>query len=37
MTWKSTASNKPKKPRENTLILLRRIFTTRQAWAAFFC
>ncbi|MCM3117430.1 MFS transporter [Neobacillus sp. MER 74] len=37
MTWKSTTSNKPKKPREKTLVLLRRIFTTRQAWAAFFC
>ncbi|MEH7309293.1 MFS transporter [Neobacillus drentensis] len=37
MTWKSTGANKPKKPREKTLVLLRRIFTTRQAWATFFC
>ncbi|MFJ5717118.1 nitrate/nitrite transporter [Neobacillus sp. NPDC093127] len=28
---------KKEKKRENTLILLRRIFSTRQAWATFFC
>lgn len=37
MTWKQTAVKKPKKPREKTLVLLRRIFSTRQAWATFFC
>ncbi|MBV7504517.1 MFS transporter [Bacillus sp. sid0103] len=37
MSWKSTGANKPKKPREKTLVLLRRIFSTRQAWATFFC
>ena len=37
MAWKSTSTTKPKKPREKTLILLRRIFSTRQAWATFFC
>jgi sugar phosphate permease len=35
--WNDTIPKKQKKPREKTLILLRRIFTTRQAWATFFC
>jgi sugar phosphate permease len=39
---KTMASNqmktkKTKKPREKTLVLLRRIFSSRQAWSAFFC
>ncbi|MEH7074920.1 MFS transporter [Neobacillus drentensis] len=37
MPWNHSVSKKAKKPREKTLILLRRIFSTRQAWAAFFC
>jgi len=28
---------KQKKPREKTIVVLRRIFSSRQAWAAFFC
>ncbi|MEH7116964.1 MFS transporter [Neobacillus vireti] len=28
---------KQKKPREKTMVVLRRIFSSRQAWAAFFC
>jgi sugar phosphate permease len=35
--WNETIPKKQKKPREKTLILLRRIFSTRQAWATFFC
>ncbi|MEH7416518.1 MFS transporter [Neobacillus drentensis] len=31
------AKVKQKKPREKTIIVLRRIFSSRQAWAAFFC
>ena len=37
MQWYRSVSKKAKKPREKTLILLRRIFSTRQAWATFFC
>jgi sugar phosphate permease len=37
MPWNRTVPKKSKKPREKTLVLLRRIFSTRQAWAAFFC
>jgi sugar phosphate permease len=37
MAWNEAASKKPKKPREKTLVLLRRIFSNRQAWATFFC
>ncbi|MEH7501044.1 MFS transporter [Neobacillus drentensis] len=37
MVWNEAASKKPKKPREKTLVLLRRIFSNRQAWATFFC
>lgn len=37
MAWKSSSTTKHKKPREKMLILLRRIFSTRQAWATFFC
>jgi sugar phosphate permease len=37
MAWNRPVANKPKKPREKTQVLLRRIFTTRQAWATFFC
>lgn len=37
MAWNRPVANKSKKPREKTLVLLRRIFTTRQAWATFFC
>ncbi|MCM3727290.1 MFS transporter [Neobacillus cucumis] len=32
-----TVKVKQKKPREKTIIVLRRIFSSRQAWAAFFC
>lgn len=35
--WNQTPSKKPKKPREKTVVMLRRIFSSRQAWAAFFC
>jgi MFS family permease len=31
------AKDKPKRKREKTLVLLRRIFSTRQAWATFLC
>ena len=37
MSWYRSVPKKAKKPREKTLILLRRIFSTRQAWATFFC
>jgi sugar phosphate permease len=37
ISWNQTSSKKPKKPREKTLVILRRIFSNRQAWAAFFC
>ncbi|PFN80197.1 MFS transporter [Bacillus sp. AFS076308] len=32
-----TVKVKQKKPREKTIVVLRRIFSSRQAWAAFFC
>ncbi|WP_160725516.1 MFS transporter [Bacillus sp. USDA818B3_A] len=32
-----SVKNKQKKPREKTMVVLRRIFSSRQAWAAFFC
>ncbi|MDR7235803.1 MFS transporter [Neobacillus drentensis] len=35
--WNQTHTKKPKKPREKTVVMLRRIFSSRQAWAAFFC
>lgn len=37
MAWNQVGTKKAKKPREKTLVLLRRIFSNRQAWAAFFC
>jgi len=33
----NTVKVKQKKPREKTTVVLRRIFSSRQAWAAFFC
>ncbi|ULT56504.1 MFS transporter [Neobacillus drentensis] len=33
----SAVKVKQKKPREKTIVVLRRIFSSRQAWAAFFC
>jgi sugar phosphate permease len=37
MARNQAETKKPKKPREKTLVLLRRIFSNRQAWATFFC
>ncbi|WML41300.1 MFS transporter [Neobacillus sp. OS1-2] len=33
----SALKGKPKKTQEKTMVILQRIFTSRQAWAAFFC